>query len=354
MNASDFDFREAATSEFINRGVGAKLTENSQALIRGLSEGDFSSANQWAISFACGSIIERVLLQSYGIGMGYFETVPPVTASEGEFLAEHSDLLKELDMPPQFQELCLRLGSPDSATDDRFYSETLPFIPLSREMPEWFPVFQASLITSELLTDPAITSFFLFLQRGDVRQFNQQMPDRNAVFSHLQNDDFTAPFRTDHERPEPVIAGFIRYTEFLSAVDRIFPDTNAESLVGTHLTIPDRIVDRDILFSIIAHYRWRFPVRGFERYQAVLMAFGVLATSEFARHPAMGIEFSFFDTFVKISRLTQKFFLRFNADDFQGDEDDRLNDAGRRRRAIDQRLEILRDNRARGASASSS
>ena len=37
MNVSDFDFREAATSEFMNHGLGAKLTDNSQAIMRGLS-----------------------------------------------------------------------------------------------------------------------------------------------------------------------------------------------------------------------------------------------------------------------------------------------------------------------------
>jgi hypothetical protein len=355
MSASDFDFREVATSEFMNRGLGAKLTDNSQALIRGLSEGVFSDSDRWAISFACGSIIERVLWQAYGIWIGYFNAVPPVTESEKEFLGEHAELLKELEMPPQFQELGLRLGYLDSATEESFYRETLQFFPLGRQMPEWFPTFQASLITSELLNEASITSFFLFLRGGDVKQFNEQTPDPNAVFSHLQDDDFTAPFHIDPKRPEPVIAGFIRYTEFLSAMDGIFPDINTESFAGTDQAIPNRIVDRDILFSFFSQYRWRFPAQGFERYQAVLMAFAKLTESEFSRYPAMGIQWSSVETFMAVMRLSQKFFFEFSEDDLQAEEDPLIIDERqRRRRAFNLRIQALRGDRAFGASASTS
>lgn len=355
MSVSNFDFREVATSEFLNRGLGAKLTGYSQTLIRGLSEGAFPDSDRWAISFACGSIIERVFWQACGIWIGYFNAVPPVTESEKEFLGEHAELLKELEMPPQFQELCLRLGYLDSATEEHFYREALQFIPLRRQMPEWFPAFQASLITSELLNEPAITSFFLFLQEGDVGQFNEQTPDPNAVFSHLQDNDFTAPFHADPKRSEPVIAGFIRFTEFLSAMDGVFPDISKVSFAGTDQAIPNRIVDRDILFSTFSQYRWRFPVHGFERYQAVLMAFTKLTASEFARHPALGVQWSYFDTFVQVTRLSRKFFFELSEDDFQGEEDPIvIDERQRRRRAIDLRIQALRGDRAFGASASSS
>lgn len=355
MNVSDFDFREGATSEFMNHGLGAKLTDNSQALMRGLSEGAFPEADRWAISFACGSIIERVLWQASGIWMGYFNPVPPVTESEKEFLGEYVGLLKELEMPAQFEQLCYRLGHLDSATDVSFYREIPPFISLGRQMPEWFPAFQASLITSELLNEPAITSFFLFLQQGDVKQFNEQTPDPNAVFSHLQDNDFIAPFHADPKPPEPVIAGFIRYTEFLSAMDGIFPDISTESFAGTDEVIPNRIVDRDILFSSFSQYRWRFPVRGFERYQAVFMAFSKLAASQFARYPSMGIQWSYFETFMAVTRLSRKFFLEFSEDDLQGEEDPLvIDERQRRRRAINLRIQALRGDRAFGASASTS
>jgi hypothetical protein len=353
MSVSDFDFREVATSEFMNRGLGAKLTDNSQVLIRGLSEGAFSDADRWAISFACGSIIERVLWQAYGMWLGYFAPVPPVTEFEKEFLGEHAELLKELEMPPQFQELCLRLGHLDSAKDESFYRETLPFIPLGRQMPEWFPAFQALLITSEMLNEPAITSFFLFLQRGDVEQFNKQTLDPNAVFSHLQDDAFTAPFHADPKLPDPVIAGFIRYTEFLSAMDGIFPDISTESFARTDEAIPNRIVDRDILFSSLSQYRWRFPARSFERYHAVLLAFTRLTASEFAKYPAMGIQWSFAETYSSILRLSQKFFFEFSEEDLQGEEDPLvISERQRRRRAFDLRIRALRGGRAFGASAS--
>jgi hypothetical protein len=355
MNVSDFDFREAATSEFMNHGLGAKLTDNSQAIMRGLSEGTFPEADRWAISFACGSIIERVLWQASGIWMGYFNFVPPVTGSEKEFLGEYAGLLKELEMPAQFQQLSYQLGHLDSATDVSFYRETLPFIPLGRKMPEWFPAFQASLITYELLNEPAITSFFLFLRQGDVEQFKKQMPNPNAVFSHLQDRDFTAPFHADPERPEPVIAGFIRYTEFLSAMDGIFPDIATQSFAKSDQPVPNRIVDRDILFSVLGQYRWRFPRNSFERLHAVLFAFGELAASEFAKYPAMGIQWSFAETYGSILHLSQKFFAEFSEEDFQGEEDPRvIDERQRRRRAIDLRIQALRGDRAMGASASAS
>jgi hypothetical protein len=355
MSVSDFKLREVATSEFMNRGLGAKLTDNSQILIQGLSQGDFSGTEPSAISFACGSIIERVFWQAYGSWIGYFNAVPPVTEFEKEFLGEHAELLKELEMPPQFQEICLRLGHLDSATEERFYRETFPFIPLRLPMPEWFPAFQASLITSELLNDPPITTFFLFLQQGDVKLFNEHTPDPEAVFSHLQGDDFTAPFHADPKRPEPVIAGFIRYIEFLSAMDGIFPDISTASFAEAGEAIPNRIVDRDILFSFLRQYRWRFPVRGFDRYQAALMAFSRLTASEFEKYPAMGLQWSFVETFMAVMRLSRKFFFEFSESDLQGEEDPRvIDETQRRRRAINLRIQTLRGDLAFGASASTS
>jgi hypothetical protein len=353
MNASDFDFREAATSEFMNHGLGAKLTDNSQAIIRGLSEGAFPEASQWAISSACGSIIERVFWQASGIWMGYFNPVPPVSESEKEFLGEHAELLKELEMPPHFQELSLRLGYLDSATDVSFYGETLPFFPLSRQMPEWFPVFQASLITSELLNEPAITPFFLFLQQGDLERFKKHTPDPNAVFSHLRDNDFTALFHADPERPDPVIAGFIRFTEFLSAMDGIFPDIATHSFAKIDQPVPNRIVDRDILFPFLRQYQWRFPTNSGDRFSAIVIAFGQLAESEFAKYPAMGIQWSFGETYVSVMRLSQKFFVEFRGEDLEGEEDPFvIDERQRRRRAIDLRIHALRgDDLARGATA---
>jgi hypothetical protein len=349
MNVNDFDFREAATSEFMNHGLGAKLRDNSQVIMRGLSEGAFPDADRWAINFACGSIIERVLWQSFGIWMGYFNAVPPVTESEKEFLGEYVGLLKELEMPPRLLDLCYRLGHLDSPTDVSFYRETLPFITLGRQMPEWFPAFQASLITYELLTEPAITSFFLFLQQGDVEQFKKHAPDPTAVFSHLQDNDLTAPFHADPERPEPVIAGFIRYTEFLSAMDGIFPNIATQSFVRIDQPLPNRIVDRDILFSVLGQYRWRFPRNSGERFQAVLFAFGELAASEFAKYPAMGIQWSFAETFSSIVHLSEKFFFEFNEEDLDGEEDPLvIDERQRRRRAINLRIQALRGDTLEG------
>jgi hypothetical protein len=117
-------------------------------------------------------------------------------------------------------------------------------------------------------------------------------------FSHLQDNDFIAPFHADPKRPEPVVAGFIRYTEFLSAMDGTFPDISTESFAENDEAIPNRIVDRAILFSFLGQYRWRFPARTFERFQAVFLAFAQLTASEFAKYPAIGVQWSYAETFL--------------------------------------------------------
>lgn len=353
MNVSDCDFREVATSEFLKRGLGAKLTQNSHALIRGLSRNAFSHQGQWAIKFACGSIMERVIWQAQGIWMGYFNPAQAVTPFDQEFLLKHRVLLEKLEMPPQYQELGLHLESLSSATGEHFYAETLGLFPLSRPMPEWFAPFQASLIAAELLNEPVITSFFLFLQDGDAEYFKRQIPDPGAVFSHLQDNDFAAPFHGDTKEPEPIIAGFIRYTEFLSAMDGIFPDVSTKSFAEGDEEIPNRIVDRDILFAALNQYRWRIPARARERYEAVLYAFGRLTASEFDRNPAMGVRWSFAETFTNISRLSQKFFPELEEGDLQGAADPTVDDEKQRRaRAIRLRLRALQEDQWSGATAS--
>jgi hypothetical protein len=351
MSVNDPHRREIATSEFLTRALGAKLTENARALMEGLGNGDFAGANGPAIAFASGSIAERVLWQAAGAQIGYFDSVAPVSESEKEFLAEHLGSLEELGLPDWIEEVCTRLVHSDSATDIRFYESFLR-LPLTRLMPEWFPVFQAALVASEPLNYGPITSFFLFLDRGSLDEFKKQTPDPNAVFSHLRDEDFVANFQSDLMRPEPILAGFIRFTQVLSTLDAIFPDIALETLSETEEALPIRTVDRDILFTLLTQFRWRFPAKGSERWQAVLFAFLELTGREFSKNPLMGIQWSYIETFSTVVRLSRKFFFGFGQNDLDGEEDPTREDERRRwRRAVDERIAFLRAQGSDGLAA---
>jgi hypothetical protein len=344
MNVSDSSRRELVTSEFLNHGLGAKLTQNSQALIRGLSQRAFPPpADQSAILFACASIIERVLWLAYGIRMGYFDPVPPVTHSEQQFLGEHVSLLEELGSP-DFHDFSYRLGYLDSATSTDFFRDNSPIVP-GGEMPEWLPVFQAILIASELLNEPAIAPFFLFLRQGDVDQFQEFKHDPDTVYSFLLRDrPYTAPFYDVPQPPESIIAGFVRYTESLSAIDGIFPDATMISLEESEQPLSNRVVDRDILLvSSLEQYRWRIPRNSDQRFRTVLSAFLRLTQSEFAKYPETAIQWSPEHTINSIVRLTSKFFPDFSMKDFQAEEDPLVLAARQRRiQAFDLRIQALR------------
>ncbi len=337
MNASEFDERRIATSEFLDHGLGATLTANAQLLMRGM-ELSPSDEDRWLATFACAYIIERVLWQAIGIWMGYFTPIAPVNEEERAFLRDHVGHSAEFGLPESFQELGLRIGHLETGTDTSFYRETFRFIPLGRSVPEWFPVFQATLISAELLSGSAMTSFFLFLHRGDPGSFEKTNLDRDAILSYLGEREYTDAFLDDSRRPEAVIAGFIRYTEFLSAWDAIFPDVET----GGSVELSDRVLDRDILRSFLTQHRWRFPDRSFERYQAVVNAFMHLTATEIARHPAMGVQWSPGETFIEIARLSRKAFLDSRDEEVFDEEDSFERDVRKMRlEALQRRIRAL-------------
>jgi hypothetical protein len=353
MSVNEFSRRQIVTSEFLNHGLGEKLTENARVLIEGLANGDFAGATGPAIAFASGSIAERVLWQAAGTQIGYFDAIAPVTETEKQFLTEHLGSLEELGLPDWIAEVSTRLVHLDSATNSSFYGNLR--LPLATLMPEWFAVFQSALIASEPLNYGPITAFFLFLDHGNLEEFKKQTPDPSSVFSHLHDDQFFSNFFSDLSRPEPILAGFIRFTQVLSALDAIFPDVAPDSFSESEKAFPIRVVDRYILFTLLTHYRWRFPAKGFQHWQAVLFAFIELTEREFSRNPSLGVRWSYGDTFSTVVRLSRKFFFGYDQSDVDGEEDPTLKDESRRwQQAITERTAFLRDRGSEGLAAVSS
>jgi hypothetical protein len=249
MNVSDFDSRRRATAEFLTEGLGGKLTRSAEMLMRASVEDTLGDWKQSAITYACGNIIERVFWVGQGRWMGYFDDVAPISGDEQDLLQEYAPLLNDAKLPTDFQNVRSLLMNRDSVLDESFFSRYFSGIPLRRPVLEWYPVFQASLIVSEYLTESPITAFFLFLRDGNAEKFQEHVPSPNAVMNALQENHHVYPYLGERAWRESVIAGFIRYTEFLSAMGDIFPGVDTQPVAETPDDIPIRIVDRDILYA---------------------------------------------------------------------------------------------------------
>ena len=347
MSVSDFDYRRLATAEFLTEGLGGKLTRSSEMLMRASIEDASGDWKQSAITYACGNIIERVFWVGQGHWMGYFEHVAPISGDERSLLQEYEPLLNDARFPTDFQNVHKLLINRDSVLDESFFSRYYSGTPLRRRVSEWYPAFQAALVVSEYLTESPITAFFLFLRDGNEEKFLEHAPFPDAVMKALQNNPHVYPYFGEHTWRESVIAGFIRYTEFLSAMGDIFPEVNTRLFAETPDDIPTRIVDRDILYADIRPFRWRFPSdeRARAAFQAVLMVFMKMVSQEFAKYPAMGIQWSQEGTYFQVVRLSQRFFGANDSEDeyAEGLQDpDLVLERRRRSAALESRLRELR------------
>jgi hypothetical protein len=342
MSVSDFDSRRLATTEFLTEGLGGKLTRSADLLLRASAEDSFGDWKKSAITYACGNIVERVLWVGHGRWMGYFEDVAPISADERGLLQEYAPLLSDAKLPADVQNIRKLLMNPDALLDGSFFRRYFPDFPLHYPVPEWYPVFQAVLIASEYLTESPITSFFLFLRDGNIEKFQERGLSPDAVLKALEDDHRVYPYFGEHAWRESVVAGFIRYTEFLSAMGNIFPAVNTGPFAETP-DIPTRIVDRDILYSVVKPFRWRFPSdpRALATYHTVFMAFMKLTSEEFAKYPEMGVQWSEAETYIQVIRLSQQF---FGTDDRAGGQEDPMFVLERQRRstAMASRLQELR------------
>lgn len=342
MSVSDFDSRRLATTEFLTEGLGGKLTRSADLLLRASAEDSLGDWKRSVITYACGNVLERVLWVGHGRWMGYFADVAPISADERGLLQEYAPLLSDAKLPTDVQNLRNLLMNPDTPLDGSFFRQYFSGFPLRHPVPEWYPVFQAVLIASEYLTENSITSFFLFLRDGNIEKFQERAISPDKVLNALRDDHHVYPYFGEHAWRESVVAGFIRYTEFLSAMGNIFPVVNTEPFAETK-DIPIRIVDRDILYSVVRPFRWRFPSdpRALATYQSVFMAFMKLTSEEFAEYPEMGVQWSEAETYIQVIRLSQQF---FDTDDRAGGQEDPMFalESQRRSTAVASRLQELR------------
>jgi hypothetical protein len=136
-------------------------------------------------------------------------------------------------------------------------------------------------------------------------------------------------------QPETVLAGFIGYTEFLSAMDNLFPFTETvipkdesrltreEKLLRAIFGEKSGIRTKEKSWSPKAeHYRemlaeeikgiiqWRIPrsADALMAYRAVGAAFEALALEQFQTYPSSGLHWSGEVTRAEISRLGYRFF----------------------------------------------
>jgi hypothetical protein len=194
LSANDVDFREVPTLEFLSAGLGSKLTRNAEILMWHVRFGDRQLETPQLASFACASIAERVLWLIYGIWMGHFksnslpellsESDPPlVSEAERRFLRDYASALKDAGMPSQIQELCDWLARNEHSADAlSFLPERSSLFPLRRRVPDWYPVFQVTLIISELLNEPTVTSFFSFSTVSRSKISRRRHPLRMTFF----------------------------------------------------------------------------------------------------------------------------------------------------------------------------
>lgn len=201
MSARDLDRRQA-TTEFLDFGLGSRLTQTARFLLS-TDVGGFQSESQrqLAVVYACGNIIERILWAGLGAWMGYFEDLPAVSDEESATLQEYAAILVEMEILQNFWDFdnaVMNSGLSSKSVAQRFIWENLGLFPLKQKMVEWFPKFQAALIASEMLTDESITSFFLFLRAGNVQQFQEHQLSADEVLNQLSETHTV--YNTFHER----------------------------------------------------------------------------------------------------------------------------------------------------------
>jgi hypothetical protein len=109
-----------------------------------------------------------------------------------------------------------------------------------------------------------------------------------------------------------VIAGFIRYIEFLTSLDALFPEVNKFAYLRRSVNeLPEGAFLREqIAQEIIKIIQWKIPIgeRAANRYTAVRVAFFNMVRAEFERYPESGLHFSIGRSESELARLSYRFF----------------------------------------------
>ena len=273
--------------------------------------------------FASKTLIERVGWLALGNWIGYFADAEIASDEERSFFKEYRELVPADSLPVGLREVRNNLSEQDSSTDSFFLKHFNAGFMLKRPMVEWYSIFEAALTVSEMLSDGPINSFFNFLQIGDAGIFKEHEADPDQVMSALRMTGADAFAFTNEKHPESVIAGFIRFTEYLSAMDGLFPNIElyAQSQFVPYEN-PARFADRDILLTLLAQMRWRFPAdeNGFSRFSAVLFAFINLGNQQFHRERSLAVEWDYGESMYRILGLAQRFFFPFVQEETEGRE----------------------------------
>ena len=348
MSASEFYDRATATTEFLEHGLGANLSDVASGVATTAFQSDEADERERRSSalYAAGTIMERAAWLAIGNWIGYFESARVASDGEREFFQEYADAIPPESLPDVLRDVRNYLANREESSDSDFLRNFNGGFRLKEPMVAWYPCFQAMLTVSEMLSGAAITTFFRFLQNGDEGIFKEYEPKPEAVMDALRAEGDPDYVFINRRSQESVLAGFIRYTEYLSAMDGLFPLVQATDLNTDPSEIPARIVDRDLLLILQSQVRSRYPSDEyvFDRFSAVLFAFVRLAQRQFDSHRSLAVQWQADRTVAEILNFSQRFFFPFtphNTEEGQADPQDA--DARRARViAMDKRIQEIR------------
>lgn len=332
MPANEDRSRVWALDHFLSKGLGGKLSRDASMTIQALAQRSRTMNGGFAPILTCGSILERVCWIGLGQWLGYFQQgLRPLSPQENSFLRGNSYVLQQNQWRLDISRLLPLLSGQKSDTSTLYAAADI--IKESREL---WPVFQGSHIISESLTDGSINVFFRFLHEGDVEDFNRERPSPDSVLDSLRTDHFDATAANRSDSREAVIAGFIRYTEFLSAMDGLFPGVEkGDNLIRSETTPEyleydpevdkirheeqlrveaqsyDKRRNREALRSEITDIiKWRIPhsARAWTAYEAVQTAFEEMVSEQFRNYPMTGLYWQSRKTHDELVRLSARFF----------------------------------------------
>jgi hypothetical protein len=299
---------QLATEQFMTDGLGGRLSRNGRSInpVAPSIEPMYKAA-----STVCGNIAERVLWCGLGWWLGCFQQVEAITIEEKVFLAEHSQLLQEeAGWPAQYQYIFSLLLDANTNTGPGFFEEQLRGSNVASSI-DVFPVFQAAHAISESLTEDPVSFFFLFLREGDIADFIERSPSPNEIFRALESSEQFSHSTWSFQSPAAVVAGFIRYTEFLTAMDSLFPADYMRKHGMERTSVLESMRNREALAEEIKEIiRWRIPntSRGLMAYQTVRTTFLQIVSDHFHQQPNFDLQWAPVGTYTELIRLADRFF----------------------------------------------
>ena len=111
--------------------------------------------------------------------------------------------------------------------------------------------------------------------------------------------------------PAAVVAGFIRYTEVLTAMDDLFPAVDSRKHELEQRSVLGSIRIREALAEEIKDIiRWRIPdtSQGLAAYRTVRATFLQIVSDHFHQHPNSDLQWSPVGTYSALIRLADRFF----------------------------------------------